>query len=171
MKPGMGWPIGVAVILGATVVGNLVMMKVANGDPSFAIEPNYYQKAVQFDSTMAEAKRSAALGWSATSTIVASGAANAHTVTVHLLDAQLQPVQGATVTITALFNARANDVLSATLHESAPGLYEASLAARYPGQWEVRVDAVRGTDHFVESTRTDVTTDVPTVVPHGAAPP
>ena len=167
MKPGMGWPIGVAVILGATVVGNLVMMKVANGDPSFAIEPNYYQKAVQFDSTLAEERRSATLGWSATSTIVAGGTGKMRIVTVHLLDAQQQPVQGATVTITALFNARANDVLSATLRESAPGQYEAPLKARYPGQWEVRVDAVRGTDHFVASTRTDVATDVP----HGAAPP
>ena len=41
MKPGAGWPIGIALVLCATVVGNLVMMRVAGSDPSMAIEPDY----------------------------------------------------------------------------------------------------------------------------------
>ena len=45
MKPGAGWPIGIAIVLAATVVGNLVMMRVAGDDPSMAIEPDYYRKA------------------------------------------------------------------------------------------------------------------------------
>jgi nitrogen fixation protein FixH len=161
MKPGMGWPIGVGVILGVTVIANLIVMRVANNDPSFAIEPDYYQKAVTFDSTIAEARRSATLEWTATATIVADDAGGPPTVTVTLLDATRQPVAGATVSVSALANARANDVLTATLHETAPGQYQAPLAARFVGQWEVRVDAVRrdtlgATQHFIGSTRTDV---------------
>jgi nitrogen fixation protein FixH len=167
MKQGMGWPIGVAVVLGATVIGNLIMMKVANGDPSMAIEPNYYAKAVTFDSTIAEERRSVALGWTATSSIATTDSTGTRTVTVTIADAQQQPVRGARVSVTALFNARANDVLSATLTEDAPGQYVAPLAAKYPGQWEVRVDAVRGGEHFVASTRTEVAS----AVPHGAAQP
>lgn len=158
----MGWPIGITVVLGLTVVANFWVMRVANDDPSFAIEPDYYKKAVAFDSTIAEERRSATLGWSASASIVAGGA-NGATVTVTLRDAQQQPVQGATVRIAALANARANTILSANLTESAPGEYRAPLAAQRPGQWEVRVDAVKGTQHFVTSTRTDLA-----AAPHGA---
>jgi nitrogen fixation protein FixH len=154
MKQGIGWPIGIATILGLTVVANIWVMRVANNDPSFAIEPDYYKKAVAFDSTIAEERRSATLGWTARSTI--TGADSAVRVTVVLNDAAQHPLQGATVTITALANARANDVLSATLVERTPGTYDAPLAARFVGEWEVRVDAVRGADHFVASTRTNV---------------
>ena len=63
MKPGMGWPIGVTVILGATIAVNLWVMKIANSDPSFAIEPDYYRKAVHYDSTMAQQRLNASLGW------------------------------------------------------------------------------------------------------------
>ena len=82
MKKGMGWPIGVAVILGTTVVANLVVMRLANNDPAFAIEPDYYKKAVAFDSTFAEERRSLELGWTATSTLAASTRAGESTLTV-----------------------------------------------------------------------------------------
>ena len=156
MKPGAGWPIGVAVILGATVMANIVVMRVATNDPSFAIEPDYYQKAVAFDSSIAGERRSLALGWSATSKIVENDSIGRPTLTVTLLDSQRQPVQGATMKAVALANVRANDLVSVSLTEVAPGEYAARLGARIRGQWEVRVDAVRGTDHFAASTRTDI---------------
>jgi len=156
MKPGMGWPIGVGVILGATVVLNLVVMRVANSDPSFAIEPDYYRRAVQFDSTMASERRNVALHWSATAMMTEGHDGTDRLLTVTLLDRAGQPVRGATVHVGALFNARANDVRSATLVEAAPGRYNGHIAVTYAGQWEVRVDAVRGADRFTASTRTDV---------------
>ncbi len=161
MKPGMGWPIGIVAILSATVIANLVVMRIANGDPSFAIEPDYYQKAVAFDSTIAGQRRSNALGWTATATIVVADAAGPPLLTVTLLDSQQRPVQGAAVTVVALANIRANDLVSSTLSEIAPGRYQSTLAARMAGQWEVRVDALRGSEHFVASTRTDLVGAVP----------
>jgi len=156
MKPGMGWPIGIVVVLAATVAANIVVMRVASSDAAFAVEPDYYKKAVAFDSTMATERRSNALGWSARSSIVASDSIGRPMLTVTLVDAQGQPLQGATVNVTALANARANDILSAALHETAPGQYQARLSAKFAGLWEVRIDAVRGADRFVTSTRTDV---------------
>jgi nitrogen fixation protein FixH len=155
VKPGTGWIIGVVGILSAFVIANLLLMRLANDDPSFAIEPDYYRKAVAFDSTMAQERRSAALGWTASSLIAPGAGASGPVVTVTLADARQQPVVGAAVTITARFNARANNVLSATLREDAPGTYRAPLAVQHAGQWEVRIDAVRGTERFVTSTRTD----------------
>ncbi len=166
MKPGMGWPIGIVAVLGATVIANLVVLRIANGDDAFAIEPDYYKRAVAFDSTLATAKRSAALKWSATAQFLAPTEATQRTLSVTLTDAQGLPVQGATVTVAALANARANQLLTATLHESSPGRYQASLAAAFPGQWEVRIDAVRGVEHFVSTTRTELSrSDRATPVP------
>ena len=156
MKKGMGWPIGVAVILGATIVSNIVVMRIANDDPAFAIEPDYYKKAVAFDSTLATERESLALGWTATSTLVMGRGDGEATLTVVLDNAQHQPVRGATVTVVALANSRSSDRHAASLREVAPGRYEAAVAARIAGQWEVRIDAVRGAEHFVASTRTDM---------------
>ncbi|MEP6619580.1 MAG: FixH family protein [bacterium] len=156
MKAGMGWPVGVVVILVAFVVSNLVLMRLANDDPAMAIEPDYYRKAVAFDSTMAQERRSNALGWKAISAIAPVAGSSAPVVTVTLTDSTSRPIQGATVVATARFNARANDVQTDTLREATPGVYTAPLAISFAGQWEVDVTAVRGTDRFVARTRTEV---------------
>lgn len=156
MKPGMGWPIGISAILAAFVIGNLALMRLANDDPAMAIEPDYYKKAVAFDSTLAQEKRSAALGWAASTTIASVDGSRGPIVTVSLADAAQVAVQGATVTVTARYNARANDVLTDTLREASPGQYRARLAVTHAGQWEVRIDAVRGAEHFMTSTRAEV---------------
>jgi nitrogen fixation protein FixH len=156
VKPGMQWPIGVAVVLGATVIANVVVMRIANSDKAFAIEPDYYKRAVAFDSTLATERRSDALKWSASAQFLAQTEATQRTLAVTLTDAQGVSVQGAIVTVTTLANARANAVLSARLQESSPGRYQGSLSATFPGQWEVRIDAVRGAQHFVTTTRTEL---------------
>ncbi|CAN5138016.1 FixH family protein [soil metagenome] len=155
MKPGAAWPIGIVAILAVFVGGNLFMMRIANDDPSMAIEPDYYRKAVGFDSTMAEERRSAALGWSAQTKIAGSDSAPGATVRVWLRDAAHQPVEGAKVTIVARFNARANDTIVDTLTERATGEYAAPLRVSHAGEWEVLVTAERGTSRFTASTRTD----------------
>lgn len=157
MKPGMGWPIAVAAILGATVVANIAVMRVANDDPSFAIEPDYYAKAIAFDSSAAAARRSAALHWTVTTATTATTASTGERILqLTLADSLGHPITGAHVTSEALFIARANRVITATLTESAPGHYEAPAAAMQPGQWEVRIAAVRGAAHFVSTMRTEV---------------
>ena len=147
------WPVGITVLLTVFVAANLIVMRVAGADPSFAVEPDYYQKAVEFDSTLDLERRSAALGWSAMSAI-ASDSAGA-TLTVTLRDARARPVAGASVTVAARYVARANDVRSATLREVTPGTYAAPLDAPHAGQWEVRVSATRGPDRFFANTRAE----------------
>ncbi len=154
MKPGMGWPIAVAAILGATVVANIAVMRIANSDPSFAIEPDYYAKAIAFDSTAAASRRSAALHW--TVTTATKAATGGRILQITLTDSVGQPITGAHVTTDALFVGRANRVVTATLMESTPGHYEAPATAMQQGQWEVRITAVRGDDHFITTMRTEV---------------
>ena len=63
MKRGTLWPVAVAGILGLTVAGNIWLIRVASGDPSFAVEENYYQRGVHWDDEMAQRARNIALGW------------------------------------------------------------------------------------------------------------
>jgi nitrogen fixation protein FixH len=159
VKPETRWPLGIALLLAGFVVVNLLLMRLAGNDPSFAVEPDYYRKAVGFDSTMAQDRRSLALGWRAASALVPS-TGSGWRVNVTLTDSVRQPVAGATVTVSARYNARANDIVLATLHETAPGLYSAPLAVSHGGEWEVGVDATRGAEHFVVSTRAEAASRV-----------
>jgi len=166
----MAWPIGITAILATSVVGNLIMMRVANNDPSFAIEDNYYQRAVDFDTTMQQQRRSDALGWTAAVAIhgVRRGAG---VLRVQLSDSSALPIAADSVVAVAFFNARANERVRLILtHEStdAPGVYRHAIAVAHSGQWEVQIGAWRGNEHFVSSTRVEVSGgDIPpTGAPH-----
>jgi nitrogen fixation protein FixH len=153
MKPGIGWPIGVAVLLGATVIVNLWVMQIANADPAFAVEPDYYRKAVNYDSTIAQQRQNVTLGWAVDTRIGPIGDGRHTTLTVTLRDATTQPLTGARVAVMTRYNARANDTLTAVLTEAAPGQYETTLPIAHPGEWEVRVDATQNGARFEASTR------------------
>ena len=143
LAPSVRWPLGIAAILGATVAANLVVMRVASDDPSFAVEPDYYRRAVGWDSTLAQARASAALGWRVATQVTPLVAGAPATVTLAITDRDGAPVTGATVAVEALFNARANDRHTATLPEVAPGRYAAPLPLARAGVWELRVQVRR----------------------------
>lgn len=153
MKQGMGWPIGVTTILALTVAANIVVMRIANDDPSFSVEPDYYRKAVHFDSTMAQQRANLALGWGFDTAIDSIGDGKHTRVSVALRDASAAPLPGAHVAVMARFNARANDTLTAVLEEQTPGTYAATLPIAHPGEWEVRIDATQGSQRFSASSR------------------
>lgn len=153
MKPGMGWPIGITAILGVTVAANLVMMRIANNDPSFSVEPDYYKKAVFYDSTMAQSHRNLDLGWGVETLADSIVPGRPTRLRVVLRDETARPVLGAAVQATVLFNARANDLTTATLTDEGAGVYSGSVPINTPGEWEVRVNATRDTSHFTSSTR------------------
>jgi nitrogen fixation protein FixH len=143
LAPSVRWPLGIAAILGATVAANLVVMRVATDDPSFAVEPDYYRRAVGWDTTMAQARASAALGWRVTPEVAPLVSGAPAMVTLAIVDRDGAPLTGAAVTVEALFNARANDRHAATLTEVAPGRYAAPLPLAWVGVWELRVQVRR----------------------------
>lgn len=155
MKPGQGWPLAMGAILGITVAANFAAFYVADHDPSFVIEKDYYQKAVHYDDEMAQEAHNQQLGWQLMSTvapIVHTGAA----VTVRLTDARGIPLTGVQLRVAALFNARAADVLDATLLPRPDSEYVGRLPMRHAGEWELRFEAVRGTERFTAVRRVDV---------------
>jgi nitrogen fixation protein FixH len=155
MKRGTWWPIGISVVLGATVAANIWVAKIANDDPSFAIEQDYYQKAISWDSTLAQADRNTQLGWRLTPELGPIGANGRVRVSAKLTDSTGAPISAATVRVSALQVARANQVHEATLAAVGGGEYDAQIDARLPGQWELRFDVRAGSAHFTDVARVE----------------
>jgi len=154
MKRGALWPIGVAGVLALTVGANIALYLVARGDPSFAIEPDYYAKAVAWDSTVTQARRSAALGWRVTPSLASFAPRTGARLSVTITDSLGRQISDAVVRVSAVYNARAATVLASTLTLDERG-YSAVLPVAYSGQWELRFDVTRGADHFTTTSRVD----------------
>ena len=153
MKRGTWWPIGISLVLATTVAGNLWVAKIASEDPSMAIEPDYYQKAITWDSTLAQDRTNAQLGWRLTPTLgVAAGKAR---LTAKLTDSMGTPISNAVVRVSALPVARANEVHEATLDPAGAGEYATALDTRRAGQWELRFDVRAGSAHFTDVARVE----------------
>lgn len=151
-RRGLGWPIAMSAILAGTVALNFWVMHLARSDPSFAVEPDYYARAVHWDDELAQRRRNAALGWRLSSTVsrAAAGAADTARLRVRLTDAAGRPLGDATVAVEAFAVARSATVHRARLAaaDGTTGDYDGRLDMRQPGQWELRVVATRGDDRF-----------------------
>jgi nitrogen fixation protein FixH len=155
MKRGTWWPIGITSILAATVGANIWVMTIANDDPSFAIEHDYYRQAVTWDSTIARARESVRLGWRLTPELGPVTASGNRRLTARLTDAAGTPISAASITVSARHIARANDILDATLVPVGAGSYSAQLDARRNGQWELRFDVRVAASRYMETVRVE----------------
>lgn len=147
------WPWMVVGLLAIPVTVDLGVIWFVGSDPTFAVEPQYYQKAVNWDDEMAQRRANDALGWTTRVEVLPS--ADGPTLRVHLLDRDGQPVTGAQVTAQTFHNARASQVLTATLQGDGDA-YSAALAMRRPGVWEVRLAVQRGKDRFTRVERLEL---------------
>jgi len=149
MKPGWKWPLLVTAALAFTVGANVVMFFAANRDPNgTVVEPDYYRKAVEWDSTMARRSASDRLGWTAAASI-GSAVDGVRPVTVMLRDSLGIVVEGSAMNLTLIHNLEASQPTVVTLEPVGDGEYQGSAVAPRSGQWEVRVDARRGEEHFL----------------------
>lgn len=152
MKPEVRWPLFIVGLLAAQILLGVFFFWQATSDPSFAVEEDYYQKAVEWDSKMAQDRANTKLGWNAQVTV---GPGDPTTLAVILLDSHGEPISGVQVSIETFHNVRAGDILRAVLSETAsPGTYSADLPMTRPGIWEVRITAVRAGATFTHTART-----------------
>jgi nitrogen fixation protein FixH len=153
-SPGWWWPWFVVALLVATAGGQGVILYAATHDPTFAVEPDYYKKAVDFDSTIQLQRGNLTLGWTAT----ARGTASPDTIVVQLTlaDRVGAPVAGAHVAGVAIHNLDGGTHVPATFTDLGGGAYEARLATPRRGLWELRLDATRAGERFTPTLRMDV---------------
>ena len=141
------WPLAIAGVLAVTVVANVVLLRAASGPDAATPEPDYYRRALAWDSTQAERARSARLGWRSSSEFtVADGTTH---VRVTLRDSLGVAVRGASVTATGVHNLAPTRPEHWTLVETDPGRYEAAVSLPHGGRWEVTVAATRDSERFV----------------------
>jgi nitrogen fixation protein FixH len=143
-------------LLAASAGANIALVVITSRDTSFAVEPNYYAKALAWDQTMAQQARSEALGWSLGLRVDPADARGRKTVTVRLADRAGAPIEGAEVAVEVFHNARASRILSAALSPEGQG-YVAVMPIDRPGLWEFRLRVTRGPEVFVATLTRDVT--------------
>jgi nitrogen fixation protein FixH len=148
------WPIAITVALLVQVAFGVWMVRTANGDPHFAVLPDYYARGVAWDSTMAQAQRDKALGWRANMAMTRSGTRSA-AVTVEVRDAHGAPVLADSLTVFATAIAHSTVVDTVRLRTGAA--VATGRVARAPaGLWEVTLRAHRGDDVFTSTARIDL---------------
>ncbi|RMF85709.1 MAG: hypothetical protein D6744_00935 [Planctomycetota bacterium] len=151
------WPAIVIALLSGHLLVGAVSFYIANSDPSVAIEPDYYKKALDWDRTAAQMRVNAELGWSTDLSVSREADPRGRrTVALAVRDASGEPIRGAQVTYEAFAQARANRRLTGVFDPREPGVYAADLLLLRDGMWEFRFTIERGEQRFTCITRQHV---------------
>lgn len=151
--PGSGkwWPAMIVglILLNACIVAVTVVC--ATRDASFAIEPDYYQKAVTWDRSARERDKGVALGWGVTVERVEPRAgAGSPLLRVSLTGPSTAergaPLDGAEVRCEAFAQSRSGERFNVFATGVGGGVYEAEVPLERGGVWEVRLRVRRGPD-------------------------
>ena len=143
MRAAKLWPVAIVGMLAVNVLATGVLMWAANDDEANAVEPDYYRKAMAWDSTVAARRRGVELGWRLDASLGAIGGDGTGVVSVTLADSTGAPLDGAAVTLEAIHNAHARHPVRATLAPAGAGRYEARVPLRWAGLWELRLEIAR----------------------------
>lgn len=135
LKNGAWFPWMLVAILLVSVGANIYLLIRANSDPSFAVEPDYYAKAVDWDRIQAEKAESDALGWN----VVVD--ARHDELRIRLTDRLGRPIDDAVVEVEAFHNARAADRARSVMYPRGQGVYVWEGPFERAGIWEYRIAA------------------------------
>jgi nitrogen fixation protein FixH len=153
---GWYWPVAIVGLLVGGAAANIGFMIVANRDATFAVEPDYYRKAVDWDRTMAQEARNVELGWQVSTQLEPIDGGRARLM-ARVADRDGRPMTDAAVVVEAFPSARARDIASFTLAPAGPaGAYVATLAHARTGLWELRVRVTRGEEVFTRTLSQDL---------------
>lgn len=153
---GWYWPAIIVVLLVGSAGANIGFLIVANRDASFAVEPDYYRKAVEWDRAMAQEARNAELGWAVSARLERADTGRARLVTL-VQDRAGAPLAGAAVLVEAFPSARAREIASVALEPTGDaGVYAGILPSGRPGLWELRVRVTRGGQVFTRTLSQDL---------------
>jgi hypothetical protein len=150
------WPWGIGAVLVLTVVGNAAVYQAANDANAAAVEPDYYRKAVEWDSTLAQEERNHQLGWRAEIDPDPMDSSGASTIAVTLQDAAGSPIAAANLDLIAIHNAAAATPSHDSTRTDDAGRARIRLPLRHRGLWEFRLTATRGATRFTAVLHRDV---------------
>ncbi len=139
------WPTAIIAVLSLHALGLIVVVFIATRDPSFAVEPNHYQKALAWDGAAARLRASQQLGWSVSiQTDTTADELGRRRLSCRIVNKDGVAVVGATVQLLMFHHARAADRLEVSLNPEKDGTYAALVPMKRKGLWECRIAARRG---------------------------
>ena len=156
-RAGRFWAWVPALLLGSMLAGLGTLTCIAVNDPHFALEPDYYAKAVKWDRTQAQAAESAASGIQLSLLQPLTADAGGHVeLRVNVVDREHAPLTQAQVQLEAFPNAYASRIQRAVLRELEPGVYGCQLERAGAGLWELRLNVTQGSRSFRQVLRQDI---------------
>lgn len=153
-RGGLFWALVPVGLLGAALVGLGTLVSIAVRDPGFALEKNYYERAVHWDRQRAQDAVNQRLGYQLD--IRLDRGTKGTEVALGLADRAGRPLPGAVVTVEAFANARSGQRQLLSLTAGPDGRYRAALAGARPGLWEFRVEVLAEGQRFTQVLRADV---------------
>jgi nitrogen fixation protein FixH len=141
MRACVVWPSFVLGIALTSLSGATWLVYAAHSDPSFAVEPDYYAKAVRWDEIARQNQENKRLGW-----MITMPERSRDRLVVHLSDAEGRSLVGAAVTAVAFANARAGERYQLDFVDEGNGQYSAPLQTGRGGLWRFRFSVTHGGD-------------------------
>jgi hypothetical protein len=138
---GRQWPwiiVGLLLIHASLIVGTIMVVSARN---DLYVEPNYYAKAVDWDTQRATLEAADEMGWTI-QLIVDQPTARAdqlQTLRVAITDRENLPVTGALVEAECFHPAHANDRINTVLVRQDDGTYQAIVEMKEPGFWKINL--------------------------------
>ncbi len=123
------------------------MVYFATSNESYAVEPDYYRKALAWDEKRAQDRHNSELGWQLEFTVEPAAVGQDPMMRAELTTTGGEPITGAAVAVEAFANARRNDILTAILEASGSG-YQTTMPMRRDGLWEFRFTVTRDNELF-----------------------
>lgn len=156
-KQGRLWPWMVVGLLLSGVGLNIYMVVVAVRDPSFAVEQNYYQKALSWDKIMAQERVNVQLGWNiALQTKVVQDKGGRMLLQAHIQDKQGHTVPNTKIQVEAFHNARSQHRMQRDLVRTPQNLHHTTLPFSRKGIWLFHFTVSRGNQRFTQQIRREI---------------
>lgn len=125
------------VLLGMNMVIVGITVYAANMNGGAAVEPDYYRKAMAYDTLRVRSAQSDALDWRYHVELVGSTAERQLRVTI--TEPTGQRLTGATSRAEAFPGVRANERTKVLCREIEPGVYAAPVQVRWSGLWRIEL--------------------------------
>ncbi len=146
------WPLIVIAFLGVHVVLISVGVAIATHDPTFAVTPDYYDKALNWDKIQAAKRASEKLGWKLAIAPALKVQPNGErAVEISLQDRNGHPVAGAQINITYFHHAHAMDRMKLTGTTAADGKLAVNVPMRWAGFYSFACTADSGGTNFTDT--------------------
>lgn len=139
-KPrGWGWPVFIVGLLGLNVLVVTITVIAASSDPSVAVEPDYYQKALAWDDDRDQRRDPGEDGIDVSIQLLPNPDRLTEGQVVVSLAQAGGPIEHAQIEAEVFHFARSGERQSVRLVEQGPGVYAAPAALRREGNWEIRL--------------------------------